>query len=168
MRALDTYEVARQEGDPILAASARPVTDWGQTMRSFGLRCRLHVVRDPHSLGIAAPQLGIPWRILAYRSDPRNVHVLTNPFVAERFGKQVLDIEGCFSVRRGMVLVPRYERVLVTGCDLAGAPVKVEAEGLVARVLQHEVDHLDGKLITRYGEVLEDEERLQWLKDHPV
>lgn len=167
MAKFDTYAIAKQEGDQMLAVPARSVMQWGPKVREFGMRCRLHVVRDPASLGISAPQLGIPYRILAYRSDPSSVHVLTNPSVVEFVGGRVVDVEGCFSVRRGMVLVPRFERVVVSACDLAGVPVEVHAEGLVARVLQHEIDHLDGKLITAFGEPMSAEARLAWIGEHP-
>jgi peptide deformylase len=101
-------------------------------------------------VGLAAIQVGWGKRVLVYdispQEDQRRLHVLVNPRIVAREGEMVSDAEGCLSVPDFRADVKRAERILVEGFDREGKPVRVEAEGLHAIVLQHEIDHLDGKL----------------------
>jgi peptide deformylase len=156
MRPLNTYEVARKVGAPILHQPAKEITTWDRTIQAMGLKLKMHVARDPNSAGVAAPQLGLPWRMVAYRDSTRGrVHVITNPVVSWMSVERHTDIEGCFSMRDGdYVLVERSVRVRVEACDLHGLPVWIEPEGYGARVLQHEIDHLNGIVICDLGDVV--------------
>ncbi len=101
-------------------------------------------------VGLAAIQVGWGKSVLIYdispRDEERRLHVLVNPRIVESEGEMISDAEGCLSVPDFRADVKRAERVLVEGFDREGKPVRVEAEGLHAIVLQHEIDHLNGKL----------------------
>ena len=108
------------------------------------------VMRASHGVGLAAPQIGVSRRVLVYgMRDDDEVHVLVNPELVERSDETEVESEGCLSLLGGEVTVPveRHERVVARGLDESGEPVEVEAAGLEARVIQHELDHLDGVLI---------------------
>lgn len=101
-------------------------------------------------IGLAAIQVGWGKSVLVYdispREEERRLHVLVNPRIVASEGEMISDAEGCLSVPDFRADVKRAERILVEGFDREGKPVKVEAEGLHAIVLQHEIDHLNGKL----------------------
>lgn len=100
-------------------------------------------------IGLAAPQIGVPLRVcvidLSIGKKTGQVIELVNPEFTEREGMQ-LEEEGCLSVPGFEATVPRPARAVVTGRDRFGQPVTVEGTGLLARALQHELDHLDGRL----------------------
>src|SRR5580765_3153964 len=100
-------------------------------------------------IGLAAPQVGIPLRIfvidLSLGHDPNGLLVLVNAEFVEREGMQLED-EGCLSVPGFNATVVRPSRAIVKGFDRAGNPIQREGSGLLARALQHEMDHLDGTL----------------------
>src|SRR5436190_8586773 len=100
-------------------------------------------------IGLAAPQVGIPLRIfvidLSLGHDPNGLLVMVNPEFVEREGMQLED-EGCLSVPGFNATVARPARVAVRALDRAGRDRTIEGDGLLARALQHEIDHLDGKL----------------------
>jgi peptide deformylase len=101
-------------------------------------------------VGLAAIQVGWDRNILIYdiahRNAMRELHVLINPRLIEAEGEIISEDEGCLSVPDFRSNVKRAGRVLVEGLDREGAPVRIEAEGFQAIVLQHEIDHLNGKL----------------------
>lgn len=100
---------------------------------------------------LAAPQVGVAERVIIVRSNfsnskDRSFQVLLNPEVTKTEGKPVADSEGCLSVADVYGMVPRYPKVKVKATNLDGELVRITAEGFLARVLQHEIDHLHGKL----------------------
>ena len=101
-------------------------------------------------VGLAAIQVGWDKSVLVYdiapRDDKRELHVLINARIIEREGEIISENEGCLSVPDFRSDVKRAERILVEGVDREGAPVRLEADGLHAIVLQHEIDHLNGRL----------------------
>ncbi len=101
-------------------------------------------------IGLAAIQVGWDRSVLIYdiapRDDQRELHVLINPRLIESEGEIISENEGCLSVPDYRSDVKRGERILVEGVDREGTPVRLEADGLHAIVLQHEIDHLNGKL----------------------
>ncbi len=101
-------------------------------------------------VGLAAPQVGIGQRFIIYDISPsdekRNLHVLVNPEIISREGEILSENEGCLSVPDFRADVKRAERILVEGADRDGNPLRFEADGLMAIVIQHELDHLDGTL----------------------
>ncbi|MBN1106858.1 MAG: peptide deformylase [Deltaproteobacteria bacterium] len=104
---------------------------------------------DAPGIGLAANQVGLLKRVLVYdlspRSEARRLCVLVNPEIVEAEGKIVHD-EACLSVIDYSAEVTRHNRIRVRGYDRHGSPVDVEAEGLLAVCLQHEIDHLNGTL----------------------
>lgn len=100
---------------------------------------------DSQGVGLAANQVGIDKAMLV--ADPGNrLYKLINPRIVKRQGKSVLD-EGCLSVPEVCLKIKRAKKVVVEAQDEEGKPIKVEAEGLLSHILQHEIDHLNGKLI---------------------
>jgi len=141
--------LVRQYPDPVLRVPADRVSEVDGDVKRLAERMS-EVMRQAHGVGLAAPQLGILRRILVYRvSSDGEVHVLINPELRERSEETESDTEGCLSLLGGdlQVQVERHVRVVVAAVDADGNPVEVDAEGLEARVIQHEIDHLDGVLI---------------------
>jgi peptide deformylase len=101
-------------------------------------------------IGLASIQIGWDRSVLIYdisaRDEKRGLHVLINPRIISGEGEIISDNEGCLSVPDFRADVKRFERILVEGHDREGKPLRLEAEGLHAIVLQHEIDHLNGKL----------------------
>jgi peptide deformylase len=137
----------RKYGDPALRTRARPV-DVFDTALAEEIRRMAALMDDALGIGLAATQLGVMHRVLVYRVDQdAPLGVLVNP-VIEWSGAEVESLEeGCLSLPGVGVEVERPVRVRVSAVDEQGSPLVVEATGLEARVIQHEVDHLDGVLI---------------------
>jgi peptide deformylase len=137
----------RSFGDPVLKAQARPVEVFDQGLLDEVARMGA-IMHDSLGIGLAATQVGILNRVLVYRVEHDSpVNALVNP-VLEWTGKEkeVLE-EGCLSLPGVNVDVERPIHVRVSARDATGAPILIEASGLEARVIQHEMDHLDGVLI---------------------
>ena len=139
--------LVRKFGDPVLRAVAVPVErfdeDLAQEADSMG-----RLMHDALGVGLAATQLGILHRMLvyqAYADDP--VSVLVNPEIEWRSDELELAEEGCLSLPGVHVEVERNAAIRVRALDPAGHEIEVDAEGLEARVIQHEIDHLDGILV---------------------
>ena len=133
-------------GDPVLRERCEPVEDFDDELRALA-RDLLDTMYAAEGVGLAAPQVGVPRRLFAYdvREEGTPTGVLVNPRVVQRSGSQT-DEEGCLSIPGLTAKVERAERVVVEGRDPEGEPVRLEAEGLLARCLLHEIDHLDGVL----------------------
>ena len=137
----------RKYGDPVLRTRARPVERFDETLVDEVSRMG-RLMDDALGIGLAATQLGVMHRVLVYRVDQdAPLGVLVNPEI-EWSGEEVESLEeGCLSLPGVGVEVERPVRVRVRAVDAQGSPLLVEAAGLEARVIQHEVDHLDGVLI---------------------
>ncbi|HZK49369.1 MAG TPA: peptide deformylase [Thermoleophilia bacterium] len=152
----------RTFGDPVLKQETRDVSTFGEDL--VGLLDTMFDVMDrEQGIGLAAPQIGVQKRILVWR-DPETEerHVLVNPRVVECSQETEAAEEGCLSIPGFTMLVERPDCVLVEGRDALGRPLTLEASGLKARILQHEIDHLDGNLILDRTSV---EERRRVLKE---
>jgi peptide deformylase len=137
----------RKLGDPILKTKARPVERFDAELRDEVARMAV-LMHDALGIGLAAPQVGISHRVLVYRVEPDSPTVaLVNPKVEWSSRDQEISEEGCLSLPLIHVDVERPVAVLVHAQDEHGAELVVEATGLEARVIQHEIDHLDGILI---------------------
>ncbi len=137
----------RKLGDPVLRAAAVPVDRFDERLRNEVARMG-ELMRDALGIGLAANQVGVLHRLLVYRAyedDP--VVALVNPVIEWRSEDTETAEEGCLSLPGVHVEVERPARIRVRAQDERGEPLEVEAEGLRARVIQHEVDHLDGILI---------------------
>jgi peptide deformylase len=137
----------RKFGDPVLRTQARPVERLDDALRDE-IEHMSALMGDALGVGLAAPQVGVLHRLLVYRVQHQApLAVLINPEVEWR-GKETEEMEeGCLSLPGVHVDVERPIHVRVTALDPAGESIVVEASGLEARVIQHEVDHLDGVLI---------------------
>jgi peptide deformylase len=137
----------RRLGDPVLKSRATPVDRFDDSLRRQASRMA-GIMHDALGVGLAAPQLGISQRLLVYRVGPdAPVTVLANPELEWASGEVELGEEGCLSIPGVVVDVDRPVYVRVRGLDEEGEDRVVEASGLEARVIQHEIDHLDGVLI---------------------
>lgn len=103
-------------------------------------------MRDAHGLGLAAPQVGVSRRLFVARLEDRQI-VLADPEIISQDGEEVAT-EACLSIPGLLGDVPRAQRVTVRGRNRRNRFVTIEATGLLARILQHEIDHLDGVLFT--------------------
>lgn len=138
-------KIARM-GHPVLVRRADPVGDPAAPSIRALARDMVETMADAGGVGLAAPQVHVPLRLIAWRSAAGGVGVLADP-VVEALGDATEEgWEGCLSVPGLRGVVPRASRVRYAGRDLEGRPVEGVAEGFEARVLQHEVDHLDGVL----------------------
>ena len=137
----------RRLGDPVLKSSATPVDRFDDSLRRQVARMA-GIMNDAYGVGLAAPQLGVSQRLLVYRVGPdAPLIVLANPEIEWRSDDTEFLDEGCLSIPGITVDVERPVHVRVLAKDEQGEDRAVEASGLEARVIQHEMDHLDGVLI---------------------
>jgi peptide deformylase len=135
----------RTFGDPVLKSRAAPVDRFDESLERLA-QDMLETMRERDGVGLAANQVGRLKRILVAALED-DEYVIVNPVLESSGGEPEKDTEGCLSIPEIQVEVERPTRVKVSGRDVTGAPLEVDAEGLLARVLQHEIDHLDGVLI---------------------
>jgi peptide deformylase len=137
-------------GDPVLRQKARPVDAVDDSVRSLVADMR-ETMRAYNGVGLAANQVGVAQRVLVVDvplDDERRLrYALVNPVITQRTGSETGE-EGCLSIPGVWEDVTRAERVHVEALDENGEKVKIDADGYLARALQHEVDHLDGVLFT--------------------
>jgi peptide deformylase len=134
-------------GDPVLKSVASPVADFGPELRAEVERM-IGIMRDGMGVGLAATQLGLLRRLLVFQAgSDGEPTVLVNPVVEWLSAEGTIAEEGCLSLPRVSMDVERSLHARVSGRDVEGEPIVIEASGLEARVLQHEIDHLDGVLI---------------------
>jgi len=135
-------------GDSILSETARPVDSITPEVETL-IDDMIETMYAAPGIGLAAPQVGVPLRIfvldLSVGRDPTALHVMINPEFVERDGMQ-LEEEGCLSVPGFTSTVARPKRVVVKGLNRQGETHTLEGTGLLARALQHEIDHLNGCL----------------------
>ena len=133
-------------GDPVLKTPATEITNIDGTVAALA-KDMLATMYDAPGIGLAGPQVGVQKRIFVYDiGDGRGPHTVINPVIHERCGEWTYD-EGCLSVPGLYWPIDRAAEVHLTGLDLDGNEIDVEADELLARMFQHEVDHLDGMLL---------------------
>ena len=135
----------RQYGDPVLRMRAEEVEEFDDELRAVAERM-LGVMHDAEGVGLAATQVGILRRFFVCTIDGED-RVLVNPSVTPLGEDTDVDTEGCLSLASVRVPVERATKVALEARDASGEPVSLELEGYPARVVQHEVDHLDGRLM---------------------
>jgi peptide deformylase len=135
----------RTFGDPVLKTRAAPVDSFDGSLTHLAAQM-LATMREHEGVGLAANQVGRLKRILVAAVEDEEL-VIVNPVVEEADEPTVKELEGCLSIPGIQVEVERPTAVTVSGQDPSGAPLRIEASGLLARVLQHEIDHLDGVLM---------------------
>jgi peptide deformylase len=157
--------------DPVLRRKARKVAEVDADVRKL-INEMVEAMREAPGVGLAAPQVGISSRVVVVEfgdeeneEAPKKLYALINPEIVEVSEEEkVTGIEGCLSIPRLVGEVERYQRVVVKALNRHGKPVKLKAEGWLARILQHEIDHLEGVLYTdratRVWQPREDEEQV--------
>jgi peptide deformylase len=139
----------RQYPDPALRLHAAAVEDFDEDLRRLSERM-FQLMTDASGIGLAATQVGVLRRLFVCRlgeEDAEELRAFVNPVASVAGDEHETEEEGCLSLQGVLVPVGRPARLTLDAQDLSGAPVRVELEGLDARVVQHELDHLDGVLI---------------------
>jgi peptide deformylase len=134
-------------GDPVLRKKAAPVTEVGAATRAL-IADMFETMYAEEGVGLAAPQVGVSDRIIVVDPHEEGIEpfALINPEIRAHSEETERAEEGCLSIPGLKEIVERSWEVAVAGLDPQGNPVQLQAEGLLARILQHEIDHLDGIL----------------------
>jgi peptide deformylase len=135
----------RQYGDPVLRMRANEVEEFDDELVRLTERM-IGVMHDAEGVGLAATQVGILRRLFVFHDEDED-RVVVNPVLTVRGKETEVDDEGCLSLGPIRMPVERAVEVTLDGFDAAGNPVHLQLEGMSARVVQHELDHLDGKMI---------------------
>jgi peptide deformylase len=144
--------------DPVLRRKARKVTEFGPELQTL-IDDMVETMRAAPGVGLAANQVGVPWRVIVveYGEDedeevPPKLYTLVNPEITRRSEEMVVGAEGCLSVPGLAGEVARCEAVTVKALNRRGKPVTIKANGWLARIFQHEIDHLEGVAFTDRAE----------------
>ena len=133
----------RRAGDPVLKEKAKPVAKITKTVRSL-LDNMVQTMQEADGVGLAAPQVGVSLRVVVIDVGEGLIELI-NPVIIASEGCET-GTEGCLSIPGMYGEVERFTSVTVQGLDRQGAPITVQGSGLLARALQHEIDHLEGVL----------------------
>ncbi|HVM70279.1 MAG TPA: peptide deformylase [Anaerolineales bacterium] len=141
--------------DPVLRRKARPVTRFDADLQTL-VDDMIDTMREAPGVGLAAPQVGVSERVIVveYVEDeeaedaPKKLYVMVNPEIKKFSEEKEMGIEGCLSVPGWQGEVERALEVTVKGQTRRGQPMKVKAKGWMARIFQHEIDHLNGVVFT--------------------
>jgi peptide deformylase len=156
----------RQYGDPVLRMKARDVESFDADLERLAERMKA-LMHDANGVGLAATQVGVLQRMFVFSEDGED-HVLVNPVVTKSSRDSEVDEEGCLSLHDVLVPVERPTKVTIEGAGVTGEPVSYELELPAARVVQHELDHLDGVLIIDRTDAESRREALAKLRPQPV
>ena len=157
----------RQYPDVALRMKAHDVTEYDEELVALVERMQI-LMKDAQGVGLAATQLGMLRRVFVFDPDDTGPKAVVNPRLLDASDEQETDEEGCLSLRDVRVPVERPIRVTLEGKDPAGEDVRHELEGLAARVVQHEVDHLDGVLILDRTDAEHRKQALGALRPQPI
>ncbi len=138
------YQI-RYFGDPVLTQRAPEVTDVDGSLVALAADM-VETMHTAHGMGLAAPQVGVQKRLFVYQLPERDPVTIINPVIADQRGEWEYE-EGCLSVPGLYFPIVRPKEVHLTGYDLQGNEVSIEADEVEARCFQHELDHLDGRLL---------------------
>jgi peptide deformylase len=145
--------------DPVLRRKARAVTTFDKKLQTV-IDDMIETMRDAPGVGLAAPQIGISERLIvveyyeneqaeeAEEEAKKKVWVMLNPEIVKASDEKVMGVEGCLSVPNLVGEVERHEAVQIKGLNRHGQPMRVKASGWLARIFQHEIDHLNGVVFT--------------------
>lgn len=139
-----SYQI-RLFGDPVLTQRANEVNDIDGKLAKLATDM-VETMHDANGLGLAAPQVGVQKRLFVYQLPEQDPVTIVNPVIKESRGEWECD-EGCLSIPGLFFPIVRPKEVLLCGYDLDGNELAVEADEMEARCLQHEMDHLDGRLL---------------------
>ena len=156
----------RQYGDSVLRMKARRVEAFDDDLERLVERMTT-LMHEANGVGLAATQVGVLRRLFVFVDDGED-RVLVNPVLTWSSGELELDDEGCLSLRDVLVPIERPTKVTIEGLDAKGEPVKLELEPPSSRVVQHELDHLDGVLIIDRADEQSRRAALATLRPQPV
>jgi peptide deformylase len=158
----------RQYPDSALRMPSREVAEIDDDLRRLAERM-IGLMRDAHGIGLAGTQVGTLRRIFVFQNgDEEEPRVVVNARLTERSKDVTTDDEGCLSLQGVLVPVERAATVTLEGIDLDGNDLRLELEGLPARVVQHETDHLDGVLIIDKTDPESRKQALASLRPQPI
>jgi len=144
--------------EPVLRRKARAVTTFDKNLQTL-IDDMVETMRDAPGVGLAAPQIGLSERLIVveyYEKEededkedaPKKVWAMLNPEIVKASDEMVMGIEGCLSIPNLVGEVERHAAVQIKGLNRHGKPMKLKAEGWLARIFQHEIDHLNGVMFT--------------------
>ncbi len=157
----------RQYPDPVLRMQAREAERFDDDLRRLVERM-IGLMHDAHGVGLAATQVGVLQRVFVLEPGEEEAIAVVNARITEAGDERATDDEGCLSLQGVLVPVERSVSVVLEGQDADGKPVRHELADLGARVAQHELDHLDGKLIIDRTDPESRREALATLRPKPV
>ncbi len=138
------YQI-RLFGDPVLTQRSAEVTDIDGRLAHL-VDDMVETMHQAQGVGLAAPQVGVQKRLFVYQLDGRDPVAVINPTIAESRGEWEFE-EGCLSIPGLYFPIVRPKEIHLTGWDLDGREISIEADDIEARCFQHELDHLDGRLL---------------------
>jgi peptide deformylase len=157
----------RTYGDPVLRQRAAEIDDIDGSIRLLA-EGMIETMYSAAGLAVAAPQVGVEKRLFVYDlNDGEGPHTIVNPVIAELAGEWTFD-EGCLSVPGLYFTLERPRDVLVTGWDIDGNELRIEATELESRMFQHEIEHLDGHLVLERLTPAQRKAALRILRDRQV
>jgi peptide deformylase len=136
----------RQYGDPALRLIAHPVEDFDDDLRRLVDRM-IVLMHEAQGVGLAATQVGVLRRLFVFEPDEDGPRAIVNPGIVERGEETLVDEEGCLSLQGVRVPVERATSIVLEGKDPNGQDVRYELDPYASRIVQHELDHLDGVMI---------------------
>ncbi|MCK9266241.1 peptide deformylase [bacterium] len=140
----------KKYGEEVLRSNSEEVKKIDGTILDI-IKKMKKVLKEEKGLGLAAPQIGISKRIfIALDSEKKRIFTVINPEIIKKKGKEI-DFEGCLSFPEMFFSIERAKTVVVKGQNDKGEDIIIEANGILARCFQHEIDHLNGKLIIDYA-----------------
>jgi peptide deformylase len=156
--------------DASLRRKAHKVTNFDREFQSL-VDDMIETMREAPGVGLAAPQIAVPFRLVVVEfgdeedeEKPKKVYVVANPEISSASDEKVIAIEACLSVPGLAGEVERHERIVVKGLNRFGKPIRIKAAGWLARIFQHEIDHVEGILYVdramRVWQPTEDEARV--------
>jgi peptide deformylase len=148
--------------EPVLYRKAHAVTKFDKNLQTL-IDDMIDTMRDAPGVGLAAPQVGVSDRVIVveyadqpeeadseeYKEVKPKLYVMINPEIVKTSEETVMGVEGCLSVPALVGEVERFEEIQVKGLNRRGQPMKVKAKGWLARIFQHEVDHINGVIFTQ-------------------
>jgi len=149
--------------EPVLYRKARPVSKFDKDLQTL-IDDMIDTMRDAPGVGLAAPQVGISERLIVveYAEQPKDeaegeeqkkvkpkLYVMINPEIVKTSEETVMGVEGCLSIPGLVGEVERFEEIQIKGLNRRGQPMKVKAKDWLARIFQHEIDHINGVVFTQ-------------------
>jgi peptide deformylase len=157
----------RQWPDPVLKLRAQEIEEFGDDLRRLVARMQ-SLMTDANGVGLAGNQAGVLQRLFVFRIGEDELLAAVNPRIADRSEELGVDDEGCLSLQGVLVPVERPVAVTLEAQDAEGASYRLELDGLGARVVQHELDHLDGVLIIERTTPEARREAMATLRPQPI